>query len=128
MIVAATGTFGRLHDPLLGSYDGRSLEAWFQALKDQLCVAVRPQDLRFHLSGPAIAGPAPRRGRFPCEAPAIGLAGSCDIEFSQYGVTAESIVWDVSTASDVPRRDRAGAEAVITETHGRLQCWPKSIS
>ena len=113
MIVAATGPFYRLHDPLLGSYDGRALAAYFKALKDRLwrAVAGTPPDLSFRLSGPTIAGPAlegpgSRRGRFRREAPGIGLAGSCEIEFSQHGVTSETIAWDVSTAADVERRDR----------------------
>jgi hypothetical protein len=101
MILDATAPSYRFTDPLVGSFDGRSLHKYFDLLKDRLsCTgAVSRRELAFFLRGPM------RRShnelQFWREAPRIGLTGVAEIEIGERGVAAERVAYDLNLASDI---------------------------
>jgi hypothetical protein len=105
-MIAATAPGYRFHDPLIGVFSSRSLQGYFDALKDRLSRGsiVQQRDVAFFLSGPMKQGSCPAQLQFWREAPRVGLVGVSEIEFGEHGVVAESVAYDVNMASDMLRR------------------------
>jgi len=104
-ILDATAPSYRFTDPLVGSFDGRSLHRYFDLLQDRLsCTgAISRRDLAFFLQGPMKLG-SHKELQFWREAPRIGLTGVAEIEIGEQGITAECVAYDLNLASDILRR------------------------
>ena len=101
-ILDATAPSYRFTDPLVGSFDGRSLHKYFDLLQDRLsCTgAISRRDLAFFLQGPMKLG-SHKELQFWREAPRIGLTGVAEIDIGEQGITAERVAYDLNLASDI---------------------------
>jgi hypothetical protein len=104
-ILDATCPSYRFTDPLVGSFDGRSLHKYFDLLTDRLsCTgAIGRRELAFFLQGPMKVR-SHNELQFWREAPRIGLTGVAEIEIGEQGVVAERVAYDLNLASDILRR------------------------
>jgi hypothetical protein len=100
-ILDATAPSYRFTDPLVGSFDGRSLHKYFDLLQDRLsCTGVISRhELAFFLQGPMKLR-SHNELQFWREAPRIGLTGVAEIEIGERGVVAERVAYDLNLASD----------------------------
>ena len=100
-ILDATAPSYRFTDPLVGSFDGRSLHKYFDLLQDKLsCTGViSRRELAFFLQGPMKLR-SHNELQFWREAPRIGLTGVAEIEIGERGVAAERVAYDLNLASD----------------------------
>jgi hypothetical protein len=107
-ILDATAPSYRFTDPLVGSFDGRSLHKYFDLLQDRLsCTGViSRRELAFFLQGPMKLR-SHNELQFWREAPRIGLTGVAEIEIGERGVAAERVAYDLNLASDRLRRGLA---------------------
>jgi hypothetical protein len=105
-MIAATAPGYRLHDPLVGSFSSRSLQGYFDALRNRLSSGgtVHQRDIAFFLSRLMNQRSRPGRLQFWREAPRVGLTGVSEIEFGEQGVSAESVAYDLNMASEMLRR------------------------
>ena len=101
-ILDATAPSYRFTDPLVGSFDGRSLHRYFDLLQDRLsCTgAITRHELAFFLRGP-VKLRSHKELQYWREAPQIGLTGVTEIEIGERGVAAERVAYDLNLASDV---------------------------
>jgi hypothetical protein len=104
-ILDATAPSYRFTDPLVGSFDGRSLHKYFDLLQDRLsCTgAISQRDLAFFLQGPMKLR-SHKELQFWREAPRLGLTGVAEIEIGDRGVVGERVAYDLNMASDILRR------------------------
>ena len=104
-ILDATAPSYRFTDPLVGSFDGRSLHKYFDLLQDRLSRTgvISRRELAFVLQGP-MKRRSHREFQFWREAPRIGLTGVAEIEIGERGVVAERVAYDLNLASDILRR------------------------
>ena len=100
-ILDATAPNYRFTDPLVGSFDRRSLHKYFDLLQDRLsCTGViSRRELAFFLRGPMKLR-SHQELEFWREAPRIGLTGVAEIEIGERGVVAERVAYDLNLASD----------------------------
>jgi hypothetical protein len=105
-ILAATAPEFCFYDPLVGSFEQRTMHEYFKLLQSRLSRAgiIRRPDLAFFLRGSM--GQRSRVGELPFwrEAPRIGLTGVSAIKLGKRGVVAESVAYDLNLASDALRR------------------------
>jgi hypothetical protein len=110
-ILDATAPSYRFTDPLVGSFDGRSLHKYLDLLQDRLsCTgAISRRVLAFFLRGPMKLR-SHEELQFWREAPRIGLTGVAEIEIGERGVVAERVAYDLNIASEMLRRALACAD------------------
>ncbi len=112
-ILAATAPDFCFYDPLVGSFEQRTMHDYFKILRDRLSCAgvIRRSDLSFFLRGPM--GQRSLIGELPFwrEAPRIGLSGVSEIRLGTRGVVTESVAYDLNLASDALRRAFDGSSA-----------------
>jgi hypothetical protein len=103
-ICNATAPGYRFTDPLVGSFSGHLLHAYFEKLQCRFSRAgvMRRQELAFFLRGPMDRLHV-RGLRFWREAPLIGLTGMAEIQIGERGVIAERVAYDGNLASDMLR-------------------------
>lgn len=105
-ILDATAPGYRFVDPLVGSFSGRSLYAYFDLLQERFSYgrAVSRCELAFFLRGPMERQSSSGGLQLWREAPRIGLTGVAEIEIGEQGVIAERVAYDPNLASDILRR------------------------
>src|SRR5215831_10580999 len=101
-ILEATAPSYRFTDPFVGSFDARSLQKYFDLVRNRLsCTgAISRRELAFFLQGPMKLR-SPQELQFWREAPRIGLTGVAEIELGERGVAAERVAYDLNLASDM---------------------------
>jgi hypothetical protein len=101
-ILEATAPSYRFIDPLVGSFDARSLHKYFDLVQDRLSRTgpIGRRELAFFLQGPMKLR-SPQELHFWREAPRIGLTGVAEIEIGERGVVAERVAYDLNLASDM---------------------------
>ena len=119
-ILEATTPSYRFTDPLVGSFDARSLHRYFDLVKDRLsCTgAISRRELAFLLQGP-MKQRSHKELQFWREAPRIGLTGVAEIEIGERGVVAERVAYDLNLASDILCRPSALRRSVSQEERSR---------
>src|SRR5262245_12472031 len=121
-ILNATAPSYRFIDPLVGSFDGRSLHKYFDLLQDRFsCTgAISRGELAFCLQGPMKLR-SHKELQFWREAPWIGLTGVAEIEVGERGIAAERVAYDLNLASDMLCRASACADPISHAPEERSQ-------
>jgi hypothetical protein len=121
-ILEATAPSYRFTDPLVGSFDARSLHRYFDLVKDRLSRTgvISRRELAFFLQGP-MKQRSHKELQFWREAPRIGLTGVAEIEIGERGVVAERVAYDLNLASDILCRPSPCADQSRAQTRAHLK-------